>query len=791
MNASHADCGRSEPDDSSRREREVRSDVSRQYNVPSAKHDQTVERVTKVAAHLFDAPLALCVLGASGRQDVVSAVGREAAVEDHPEVAVARPIYDRTIQSPGATVVEDTADADVVRSPALVRGSDDRPASEGAHRFYAGVPVQASDNGRIGVLCVLGAEPRTTSAETVEQLKHLAGVLGDVIDRYRRTDAALSETPSPDTGLAPPEDDRFQILFESLPTPVVNGIPRDGRLDVLTVNSAFETVFGYETDEIRGQDIHRLIVPEDKREKAAEIDRQALEERDPLRKEVQRRTKEGLRDFHLQSAGRQRSEGPPEVYVMYTDITERKEMEEQLREREALLRSITENISDGIYRSDPDHGIIYANEAFVDLFGYDSLDELREVDPSTLHAHPDERDRLQRIEEQNGELDQVEVEFRRKDGTTFLGWLSSRPIRDEGGSVQYYDGAVTDITERKQYEEQLAYRYELEREIVNVSTKFINTPLDNFDQIIEEALGAVGSFVGADRSYVFLIDEEKQTTSNTHEWCAEGIEAHKPRLQQVPFEAMPWFMDRMYRGEPLMTPVDDLPEEASKLRDILDDGDIQSLVVLPMTQGESLVGFVGFDAVTAEKEWAPDMVIILRVLSDAIANALQRKEVEEEMLAAKRDAEEANRLKSTFLANMSHEIRTPLTSIIGFAEAIGEEVEGLGADTDEDIETLTEFAELIERSGRRLLETLNAVLNFSKLEAGEMELATEPVNLTGEAEDVAELQATQAESEGIDLQMEHQTAEAGDSASVWAWVDEGGLRIVLRNLVSNAIKYTN
>ena len=85
----------------------------------------------------------------------------------------------------------------------------------------------------------------------------------------------------------------------------------------------------------------------------------------------------------------------------------------------------------------------------------------------------------------------------------------------------------------------------------------------------------------------------------------------------------------------------------------------------------------------------------------------------QELLAAEEKAEQVNEMKSAFPANMSHEIRTPLTSVIGFAEAIREEVET--GDT-----TVPQFADLIEQGGHRLLETLGAVSSLSKLEAEEV-----------------------------------------------------------------------
>jgi len=126
---------------------------------------------------------------------------------------------------------------------------------------------------------------------------------------------------------------------------------------------------------------------------------------------------------------------------------------------------------------------------------------------------------------------------------------------------------------------------------------------------------------------------------------------------------------------------------------------------------------------------------------------------------------------------MSHEIRTPLTSIIGFAETLGE-------DAGDEEGATARFAELIEQSGRRLMETLDGVLNLSKLEAGQMELESQPVDLIKEVEEVVSELRPKAEEKGLDLQIETN----GAAATVEA--DTGGVQIVLQNLVSNAIKYT-
>ncbi|MCS4194255.1 signal transduction histidine kinase [Salinibacter ruber] len=161
----------------------------------------------------------------------------------------------------------------------------------------------------------------------------------------------------------------------------------------------------------------------------------------------------------------------------------------------------------------------------------------------------------------------------------------------------------------------------------------------------------------------------------------------------------------------------------------------------------------------------------------------EAEEARQEAEEAKEEAQEASRLKSALLANMSHEIRTPLTSIIGFAEMLGREASGLELPEES---PLPGYASTIEQGGKRLLETLNGVLNLSKLQAGQMEMEAGSVDLPKHARLAAEELRPEAEEKEIGLEL-----ETGGGPAALAEANEGGVQIVLRNLLSNAIKYTD
>jgi signal transduction histidine kinase len=159
-----------------------------------------------------------------------------------------------------------------------------------------------------------------------------------------------------------------------------------------------------------------------------------------------------------------------------------------------------------------------------------------------------------------------------------------------------------------------------------------------------------------------------------------------------------------------------------------------------------------------------------------LRDATNRKRAEAVLVHAKQQAEEVAAIKSTFIANMSHEIRTPLTAILGFADVLGEEVED---------ETQSEFVGLIARSGKRLMDTLNSVLDIARLEAEGGELAKERIYVGDLARETAEMFGPAAREKGLTVRAE---VSAGKHAVV---ADEGALLRVMHNLIGNALKFTD
>ncbi|WP_456427381.1 sensor histidine kinase [Rhodocaloribacter sp.] len=152
----------------------------------------------------------------------------------------------------------------------------------------------------------------------------------------------------------------------------------------------------------------------------------------------------------------------------------------------------------------------------------------------------------------------------------------------------------------------------------------------------------------------------------------------------------------------------------------------------------------------------------------------ETKVYERELVAAIDRAEALNRLKSALLTNMNHEVRTPLTAIIGFADILSRSASPEGR----------EFAGLIHKNGRRLMDTLNAVLDLAQLESGSMELRPMPFDLASLIREVLALYQTEADARGLHLHFEE------PERPYIVIADYLAVHRIVGHLVSNALKFT-
>ncbi len=411
------------------------------------------------------------------------------------------------------------------------------------------------------------------------------------------------------------------------------------------------------------------------------------------------------------------------------DVTDNTLLEMDLDRSKNIYRSLVDTSPDGICMIDMNFNTVFVNKRKAELFGYQSPDEMLGMSALDTIA-PEYRQFLleQKPELMSyGKLSIPEIEFICKNGNRFFGELRMVLIRDAQGNPENIINLVTDITERKQMQENL-----IESE-TRFRVSFENAPIGM------DMIGLDGRIMKANKAFCDLIGyTEEELTELT-------------------------FYDITH------------PE----------DLDMNKKVVAELVQNVS-------DTVQIEKRYIKKNkdIIWVNVSSTIIYNSqgqalyflaqvqdiTKSKQAEIDILNAKAKAEESDRLKSALLENMSHELRTPLNGIMGFSDLIknsdaSDEVKGMG--------------ELISRSGKRLMTTLDSIMLLAQLESSQKMLGTTNVvyNISAELQTVCKSYTDEITFKGFDYIVDVKP-------DLFIRCEIKLFRQAIQKLLENAIKFT-
>ncbi|WP_423824420.1 ATP-binding protein [Salinibacter ruber] len=497
-------------------------------------------------------------------------------------------------------------------------------------------------------------------------------------------------------------------------------------------------------------------VPEGHREAFLQSVESAVEGRSPWRHEFPFERPGGERIWLLGSAELEEDEGSAETGALFRglllDITRRREAE---RRREKVISRVT----DGIIEVGPEWRVTLVNDQAEAAYGMTEEEMLgRNVWELFSEMEGTEFEKVYREAMRFREPAEIEGYY------SGMGeWFDVQVYPNEDGGLSF---CFRVITERKKRERSLRKRREKIEALYEASGSLLQAT--SRQEVSARIHGVLEDVFGYPFCHTGFLEGETIVPRQTE--AAPGLAMPKP--EPCPKSGDTVAARALRAGEAVVA------EQTRHLENPISYGDLRAAAGVPIgNHGAIVIGRA------EEGRFDQTDLHLLEVLGAYAALVVGRVDREERLRSAKNEAEEASRMKTAFLANMSHEIRTPLTSILGFADMIGEEVEGASR-SEIDLPALREFAGLIEHSGERLMETLTGVLNLSRLEAGEMDLSPEPACLSEQARQLARELRPQAEEKGLELQV-----EAG-AAPVRVWADEGGLQIVIRNLLSNAIKYT-
>jgi PAS domain S-box-containing protein len=413
---------------------------------------------------------------------------------------------------------------------------------------------------------------------------------------------------------------------------------------------------------------------------------------------------------------------------------ELKQQAEQLRATERRLERASRNSMQGHWETDMLTGKTWMSESLMDLFGYDYSMQITDWKSFTKQwIHPDDLKEYKKIlanHLQHGTPYECRVRFLRGDGSGLYQWTAMRGAceRDADGKQVRVTGSSRNI-----HEQQLA-----QLELQAMQARF------------ERAIRGT-------RDALFDLDlKTRQSWVSPRLWELIGHDA----------ASMPRELDDPYRYVH--------PDDVMLLEAALQEHCAQGLPYdieyrMQHRSGEWL--WVRSRA-TAERD--ADGVALR--LSGSVHDISEARLAREALIKATQEAEAANRAKSTFLATMSHEIRTPMNGLIGMTDLL----------LDTPLErTQREYVDTIRASSDSLLAIINDVLDFTKIEAGKLQVERIETRLRSLVDDVAAVMALQAAAKGVEL-----IIDVAPEVPESVLGDPQRIRQCLSNLLGNAVKFT-
>ena len=331
-----------------------------------------------------------------------------------------------------------------------------------------------------------------------------------------------------------------------------------------------------------------------------------------------------------------------------------------------------------------------------------------------------------------------------------------------------------EIRERRQIEAALKYQAELEKLISEISNQFINLDPNAVDQGIETALHALSKFMQADRGHVILSPDQSKPYHCIYTWCAPGIEPTQMNPQSgVLGAAAPW-LDRQLQqfGVVRISSLTGLPPEASAEKALCQNDGIQSLVAVRIVYAGSLMGLLSIESVQTERHWSAKDITRLRIVAEIFASALERRRSQEALMERTQDLERSNAELEQFAYVASHDLQEPLRAVTSYAQLLAKRyADQLDAKADK-------YINYIVDGGNRMQRLIQDLLNYSRV--GAKGKAFQPTACDQVLDQALANLAIAIRKAGAKI-------TADPLPEVMA--DAGQLVQLLQNLISNAIKF--
>ncbi len=422
------------------------------------------------------------------------------------------------------------------------------------------------------------------------------------------------------------------------------------------------------------------------------------------------------------------------VVMVFRDVTEEYEMQEKLALSEQKHRALVESVKAIVWEYDiVKDRWTYVSPQVTEHTGWQP-EEWTNLEFWTEKLHPEDRDSSLAYCfacTEKGESHELEYRFRKKNGSYI--WLRDVvSVEMDAKKPTTLRGFMFDITDRKIGEKELEEK-----------TEFISRVMDNLPIGVAINKMDTGTAIYMNRMF-----------QETYGWDAKQINDITTFFERV-------YPDKEYREKLQSGIMEDIASgDPSRMH-------WEDIRITRSDGSEAFINAVNIPL--------PEQNIMVSTVTDTTA----RKELIEGIIEAKEKAEEHDRLKSAFLANISHEIRTPMNGILGFTELLKA--------PDLSISELSQYTDIIQHSGNRMLDTINDLIDISRIETGQLEVNPTDIDICELVNSHISFFKLQAKKKGLELNC----SSLPDGPARILHTDPAKLNSILTNLLKNAIKFTD
>ncbi len=570
--------------------------------------------------------------------------------------------------------------------------------------------------------------------------------------------------------------EKHEHKYKQLSSLTFEGIMIHDNGIIIDVNQSFARMIGYTPEELIGKNlITSNILPE----KYHEVIYENMEKNYASPYEVEGLKRDGSTwpveiELHIVETA-----GNSSIRVTaIRDISYRKKLENELRDSERKFRELFENSGDALLIIENGE-FVNCNLAALKLFEYNSVDELFKVSPAEISPtiQPDGTESsVKAIAMIKLALAKGRHVFEwihlKKGGKSFFAEISLTAISVKEGKSTIHV-VVRDISERKKNIQKIIDKNNqliATEEKLRASNEKLLATTEALRSNNEELITARKSAEESELLYRGIVDN---LIGGYYRTDVEG----RLIIASSSAEAITGFSLKNLLGQPITLFYVNPSERERFLEQIKKTGKVFRFPAEFKTKNRgNIIVEINAKIIYNEKG---EYNGVEGIFYDVTEDLALKKKWEEELILAKEKAEEGDQLKTLFLQNMSHEIRTPLNAILGFSSFID--------DPELPVEARNTYSEIIQKSGNQLLQIVDEIMEMSMLESKKVSIVEEPVCINTLLTDLYSIFDIKAK--GKSLKFNIKSTLSDEESTVLT--DKVKLTKVLRNILENAIKYTN